>query len=51
MHKQFKTSVFAGHKDMPKDVSNVVSHFLANLFANQVGEEEIMSSLRQLRAS
>lgn len=47
VHKRFKTSVFAGHKGTLKDVSNVVSRFLAKLFANQVGEEEIMSSPRQ----
>lgn len=33
---------------MLKDVSNIVSCFLANLFANQVGEKEIMSSPSQL---
>lgn len=33
---------------MLKDISNAVSRFLANLFANQVGEEEIMSSPSQL---
>lgn len=33
---------------MLKDISNIVSRFLANLFANQVGEEEIMSSPSQL---
>lgn len=51
MCKPFKISVFAGYEGMLKDISNVVSRFLANLSANQVGEEEIMSSPRQLRAS
>lgn len=51
VHKWFKTLVFAGHKGMLKDIPNVVSRFLANLSANQVGKQEIMSSPRQLRAS
>lgn len=40
--------MFAGHKGMLKDISKVVSCFLANLFVNQVGEKEIMSSPSQL---
>lgn len=44
VHKWFKTAVFTGHKGTLTDIFNVISCFLANLFANQVGEEEIMSS-------
>ncbi|KAI1243231.1 hypothetical protein IHE44_0000820 [Lamprotornis superbus] len=46
-----KTHRFQGHKGMLKDISKVVSRFLANLFANQTGRRcWEMSSSRELVA-